>query len=142
MGDVVRLTQALVNLLNNAAKYTPVGGKIQLRASLRGAEIELRVADNGKGIAPDMRARSRRELVAGFGERDVQAALAVAYALEQELQCEGGLAGSRVAVYQIDAICKEAPLSDLIETGDSCSQSLHFFPLGLALPAGLIPRSL
>jgi PAS domain S-box-containing protein len=54
MGDVVRLTQALVNLLNNAAKYTPVGGKIQLRASLRGAEIELRVADNGKGIAPDM----------------------------------------------------------------------------------------
>jgi PAS domain S-box-containing protein len=54
MGDVVRLTQALVNLLNNAAKYTAVGGKIQLRASLRAAEIELRVADNGKGIAPDM----------------------------------------------------------------------------------------
>jgi PAS domain S-box-containing protein len=53
-GDTVRLTQAVVNLLNNAAKYTPGGGSIRLSTSVRGAEIEIRVADNGKGIERDM----------------------------------------------------------------------------------------
>jgi PAS domain S-box-containing protein len=54
LGDAVRLTQAVVNLLNNAAKYTPVGGKIGLSVSVRGAELELRVKDNGRGIERDM----------------------------------------------------------------------------------------
>ncbi|MEO8276979.1 MAG: PAS domain S-box protein [Thermoanaerobaculia bacterium] len=49
-GDSVRLTQAVVNLLNNAAKYTPAAGKIALVATVRGAEVEIRVKDNGKGI--------------------------------------------------------------------------------------------
>jgi PAS domain S-box-containing protein len=54
LGDAVRLTQAVVNLLNNAAKYTPRGGSIQLSAVSHGAEIEIRVRDNGQGIARDM----------------------------------------------------------------------------------------
>jgi PAS domain S-box-containing protein len=54
MGDALRLTQAAVNLLNNAAKYTPEGGSIRLSASVRGAEIEIRVVDNGAGIERDM----------------------------------------------------------------------------------------
>ena len=53
-GDTVRLTQALVNLLHNAAKYTPDGGTIRLTALVRGAELEIRIADNGKGIERDM----------------------------------------------------------------------------------------
>jgi PAS domain S-box-containing protein len=53
-GDAVRLTQAIVNLLNNAAKYTPRGGKIRLITSVRGAEVEIKIVDNGKGIAGDM----------------------------------------------------------------------------------------
>ncbi len=53
-GDLVRLTQALVNLLNNAAKYTPDGGQISLTLFERGTEIEIVVADNGKGITYDM----------------------------------------------------------------------------------------
>jgi PAS domain S-box-containing protein len=54
LGDAVRLTQAVVNLLNNAAKYTPGGGRIELLTSVRGAEVDIRVKDNGKGIDPTM----------------------------------------------------------------------------------------
>jgi PAS domain S-box-containing protein len=54
VGDAVRLTQAIVNLLKNAAKYTPPGGRIWLSTVSRGAEIEIRVRDNGQGIERDM----------------------------------------------------------------------------------------
>jgi PAS domain S-box-containing protein len=53
LGDAVRLTQAVVNVLNNAAKYTPAGGNIWLSVVVRGAEIEVRVRDNGRGIERD-----------------------------------------------------------------------------------------
>jgi hypothetical protein len=54
LGDSVRLIQVVVNLLNNAAKYTPERGLIQLGMIVHGAEIELKVKDNGRGIAPAM----------------------------------------------------------------------------------------
>jgi PAS domain S-box-containing protein len=54
LGDAVRLTQAVVNLLNNAAKYTPAGGAIRVSVTVRGAELELRVKDSGRGIERDM----------------------------------------------------------------------------------------
>src|SRR5262249_36957051 len=52
-GDALRLTQAIGNVLSNAAKYTGRGGRITLSAQQRGAEVEIRVRDNGIGIAPD-----------------------------------------------------------------------------------------
>ncbi|PWT84866.1 MAG: hypothetical protein C5B57_04050 [Blastocatellia bacterium] len=51
-GDATRLVQVLVNLLNNAAKYTPEGGTISLAATADGAQALLRVADTGAGISP------------------------------------------------------------------------------------------
>jgi PAS domain S-box-containing protein len=54
LGDAVRLTQALVNLLNNAAKYTPDGGQIRLAIAVRRAEVDIRVIDNGIGIEQEM----------------------------------------------------------------------------------------
>jgi len=53
-GDLTRLVQVLANLLNNAAKYTPPGGQICVTAKALGAEVELRVRDNGVGIAPEL----------------------------------------------------------------------------------------
>jgi len=53
-GDLARLVQMLTNLLNNAAKYTPDGGRISLRAHRRNDALEIRVEDSGAGIAPDM----------------------------------------------------------------------------------------
>jgi PAS domain S-box-containing protein len=50
--DRIRLSQALANLLNNAAKYTPPGGKIQLTGERRGGDVVVTVKDTGIGIAP------------------------------------------------------------------------------------------
>jgi len=49
-GDRTRLIQVLVNLLNNAAKYTPAGGRIALSVTGKGASAEVSVCDNGSGI--------------------------------------------------------------------------------------------
>jgi signal transduction histidine kinase/ActR/RegA family two-component response regulator len=51
--DPTRLEQIILNLLTNAAKYTPAGGQIKLSASVSGNEILVTVRDNGIGIAPD-----------------------------------------------------------------------------------------
>jgi PAS domain S-box-containing protein len=53
-GDLTRLVQVFSNLLNNAAKYTPPGGQISVTANASGGHVELRVQDNGVGIAPQL----------------------------------------------------------------------------------------
>jgi len=53
-GDRVRLTQALSNLLNNAAKYTDEGGKIALKVNLEAEDLLITVQDNGSGITPEI----------------------------------------------------------------------------------------
>ncbi len=53
LGDPVRLVQIFANLVNNAAKYTPPGGAIEIRAERRGDEIVVVVRDNGVGIPPE-----------------------------------------------------------------------------------------
>jgi len=53
-GDRTRLTQVLANLLNNAAKYTPPGGRITLRVAAQDGDVVLRVEDNGIGIDADL----------------------------------------------------------------------------------------
>ena len=51
--DIVRMSQALANLLSNAAKYTPAGGRIWLTAALDDSLLTVRVRDTGIGIAPE-----------------------------------------------------------------------------------------
>lgn len=52
--DPTRLAQVIANLLNNAAKYTPAGGRIQLAAEPEGAHLVVRITDTGIGIPADM----------------------------------------------------------------------------------------
>jgi PAS domain S-box-containing protein len=59
-GDEVRLVQVVSNILNNAARYTPDGGRITVSLVREGGHAVLRVRDNGIGIEP-------RALEAVFG---------------------------------------------------------------------------
>lgn len=52
--DPMRLAQVFANLLNNAAKYTPQGGRIAIHAAVDAADAVVRVRDNGVGIPVDM----------------------------------------------------------------------------------------
>jgi CheY-like chemotaxis protein len=53
-GDPVRLEQVISNLLHNAIKYTPPGGRIAVRVGQEGKEAVVRVRDDGVGIPPEM----------------------------------------------------------------------------------------
>jgi two-component system sensor histidine kinase KdpD len=50
--DGFLLEQALVNLLENASRYTPPGTRIDISARMVGNRVELRIADNGSGLPP------------------------------------------------------------------------------------------
>ncbi|RQP22235.1 sensor histidine kinase [Piscinibacter terrae] len=53
-GDMARVSQVIANLLNNAAKYTPAGGLLEVWLERDGDEAAIRVRDNGIGIDADM----------------------------------------------------------------------------------------
>jgi signal transduction histidine kinase/ActR/RegA family two-component response regulator len=53
-GDASRLSQVMINLLNNAAKYTAEGGRLRLSLSSDETHAIVRVQDNGVGIPPEM----------------------------------------------------------------------------------------
>jgi len=52
-GDPDRLQQIVWNLMSNAIKFTPRGGRVQLRLSRVNSRVEIAVSDTGSGIAPD-----------------------------------------------------------------------------------------
>jgi two-component system CheB/CheR fusion protein len=78
-GDVARVQQIVGNLVANAMKFTPSGGRIEVRIARRASEVEIRVSDTGVGIAADQlpqifapfgtepRKRSRGGLGLGLG---------------------------------------------------------------------------
>jgi signal transduction histidine kinase len=53
IGDAVRLTQVMCNLVGNAARYTPPGGRIEVTCGIEDDDVFIRVRDNGIGIPPD-----------------------------------------------------------------------------------------
>lgn len=51
--DADRLEQVLTNLVDNAMKFTPAGGRVEVRVAAVNGEVEVAVNDTGKGIAPE-----------------------------------------------------------------------------------------
>ncbi len=64
-GDSVRLTQVVVNLLANAAKYTPQNGHIELCLARERAVVRLEVSDNGIGMSESLMQRAFDPFVQG-----------------------------------------------------------------------------
>jgi len=56
LADARRLRQIVFNLLSNAFKFTPRGGIITLSAKIQGEDVQIAVADNGPGLAPEVKA--------------------------------------------------------------------------------------
>lgn len=54
VGDETRLEQVVSNLLDNACKYTPRGGRISIRVAAEGNDAVLAISDSGSGIAPEV----------------------------------------------------------------------------------------
>src|SRR5438132_10214157 len=52
-GDPARLQQVIWNLLTNAVKFTPKGGKVQVLLERADSHVEISVSDTGRGIEPE-----------------------------------------------------------------------------------------
>jgi PAS domain S-box-containing protein len=91
-GDHKRLVQIVTNLLNNAAKYTPGGGRIQLRLESEANELLIRVVDTGIGISPELQPRVFDLFAQGERSADrAQGGLGLGLALVKSLvQMHGG----------------------------------------------------
>jgi CheY-like chemotaxis protein/two-component sensor histidine kinase len=53
LGDSARLQQVIWNLLTNAVKFTPQGGRVEIQLQQIGSQAQIQVRDTGKGISPD-----------------------------------------------------------------------------------------
>ncbi len=84
-GDLVRLVQIVANLLDNAAKYTPPGGRIGLHLERTGEMAELRIDDDGMGMTPDTIESLFSLFVQGERSGDAEGGLGLGLALVRRL---------------------------------------------------------
>ncbi len=113
--DPARLEQILMNLLDNAVKYTPADGSIDVEVSVEHREAVLRVTDTGTGIAPDM-LRRIFDLFAQAEVRDDRAGgLGVGLTLARRLvELHGGsIAASSAGIGSGSRFTVRLPLADV-----------------------------
>jgi two-component system sensor histidine kinase KdpD len=65
LGDATKITWAVSNLVANALRYTPAGGRVEIDAAEAGETVRIAVVDGGPGIAPEQRERIFERYVQG-----------------------------------------------------------------------------
>lgn len=96
VGDATRLVQVASNLINNAVRYTPSPGRIEVRAARQGGEAVLDVADSGVGVPQDLLENIFDMFFQGHpGEGGAAAGLGIGLTLARKLI---DLYGGRIAV--------------------------------------------
>jgi two-component system sensor histidine kinase KdpD len=85
--DVVLFDQALTNVIENAARFTPPGRRITITAARWREGVEVRISDQGSGIAKDDRERFFEPFVRGEGSTGTGLGLAIARAI---IEAHGG----------------------------------------------------
>lgn len=92
--DRARLTQALVNLLFNASKYSPIGRSIDLRVTESGELLRIAVADRGPGISPADRVNVFRRFIRLNAQADEQYGIGLGlYVVKKIAEAHGGQVG-------------------------------------------------
>jgi signal transduction histidine kinase/CheY-like chemotaxis protein len=94
--DPVRLKQVIVNLLNNATKYTPSGGRIWLTVEVAEPEVRILVRDDGVGFREGSESRLFEPFVQGDLPTDARGGLGIGLALVRGLvELHGGEVAAR-----------------------------------------------
>ncbi len=115
-GDRVRVTQVIVNLLTNASRYTPPGGKVRLTCDVEGRQAVLRVIDNGRGMTRELIGRIFNIFVQGEGCAD-HSGLGIGLSLVRQLveQHGGTVAAESAGPDQGSTFSVRLPLLTKIE---------------------------
>jgi signal transduction histidine kinase len=123
-GNRSLIAQALANLVDNAIKYTPAGGKVRIRAANTNAGVELSVADSGPGIPSADRPRVTERFVRLEASRSspgtglgLSLVMAVAHFHHAELALEDNVPTGLKAVLRFPktAIRSASPLKSAAE---------------------------
>ena len=89
--DEARIEQIVMNLLSNALKFTPEGGRITVRVGREGDEAVLKVSDDGAGMTADLLPSVFDLFVQGEGEPDRRSGLGIGLTLVRRLvELHGG----------------------------------------------------
>ena len=89
-GDATKITWALSNLIANALRYTPGGGRIRIEATPEDGAVRVAVSDTGPGIPPDQRERIFERFVQGVDGADAGAAGLGLAIVRDIVQAHGG----------------------------------------------------
>jgi signal transduction histidine kinase len=146
-GDRARLVQVATNLLTNAAKYTPDGGHVEIRAWRDGASACLRVIDDGTGIPAELLPHVFELFVQGRQTIDrAKGGLGLGLSLVKRLvEMHGGTAAAHSdgpgtgAAFTVCLPAIEAP-SAAVVPGVAAAPSGAGVPAAAARPAAAGPR--
>jgi len=136
LGDPLRLQQVVVNILSNAVKFTPPGGRVDIELSAHDSRTRLTVTDSGQGIAPEILPHVFESFRQGeMASRAAHGGLGLGLAIVQHLvQSHGGtVAAHSAGPGQGARFVVEFPLT-ITRLALPIASSIVPTPAGAALP--------